>query len=342
MSLPYWKPTACLLALTAGGLFIWSDSKAAGPDKPAPDAKPTPPVSLPSPPPSFPPAAPPTGLPMPPLPESKPMPPSGPVVPELPKPPEPMKVEAPKPVEAPKTAVPPKPAGDLAMPPLPSSPAVPCPPCPSTPPPPMASSGTMPALPPAPAVKLADPVMPPKPAPAMGPTMIAVPATIPTTPAPMAPVVPVVAEAPATAPPATAAPAPMAVGPAPRYKLCVRMGHGQPRFEVSDGELVVLKGTCERVEMPAPREGLAQSMTNLQALGNVRVSGPGLDGRCDQLVILSLKGEVLLKGNVQLHTHKGKSSSELNADQVIYQLSGSTASNGAKPQSGITPVSGTR
>src|SRR5262249_16097945 len=116
-------------------------------------------------------------------------------------------------------------------------------------------------------------------------------------------------------------------------------------FEISDGEVIVLKGTCERIEMPAPREGLAQAMTGLQATGNVRVTGPGLDGRCDQLVILSAKGEVLLKGNVQVHPHKGRSASDLSADQLIYQLTsaagGMTAAGAGKSNSGITPVSAT-
>lgn len=102
-------------------------------------------------------------------------------------------------------------------------------------------------------------------------------------------------------------------------RLSVRTGTGTPRFEIRDGDHLLLKVTSEKMEMHAAHSATAP-LPGLCATGKVKVHGSGLDGTCDQLLVVSESGEVVLKGNVRLTCYRAGSSSEIMAEQMKFQL----------------------
>lgn len=136
---------------------------------------------------------------------------------------------------------------------------------------------------------------------------------IPNTPARPTPIMPVatnpVASTPALAPAA--------------YKLHVRMGGNLgPRFEVRDGDSLLLKVYCDHIDMQGTKG--ATTIPGLTATGRVRVAGSGVSGTCDSLTIVSAKGEVKLQGNVKLTCYRGNASSEISGESMSFQLKGTT------------------
>ncbi len=144
--------------------------------------------------------------------------------------------------------------------------------------------------------------------------------------APAAPIAPAVSVPQSAEPPVASAPA---SGP---FKMFLRMGgSAQPRFEVKDGDAMILKVYFDHVDLHAGNQGLT-------AKGNVRMHGSGLDGTCDQLSLSSTKGEVELKGNIRLNCYRGGASTLITADQMKFQLKG--ASDPAKShKTGTVPAS---
>lgn len=125
-----------------------------------------------------------------------------------------------------------------------------------------------------------------------------------------------------------------------KLKMLMRLGDGKPRFEIRqmNGEDLLLKVYGEKIEMQSPADGLkASPIAGVTASGQVRFVGPGIQGTCDQLSVLSGTGEVMLKGNVLLKTKRGKTWSELTADKMIYQIgsSGASSSHRSNP---VSPV----
>lgn len=105
--------------------------------------------------------------------------------------------------------------------------------------------------------------------------------------------------------------------------MLMRLGDGTPRFEIrnSTGEELLFKVYGEKMELQqSPDSSRASSLAGVTAIGNVRFTGPGVEGTCNQLSILSGTGEVLLKGNIHMKTKKGKTWSELTAEKMIYQI----------------------
>jgi hypothetical protein len=127
-----------------------------------------------------------------------------------------------------------------------------------------------------------------------------------------------------------------------KLRMVMRLDSSTPRFEVRNvsGDDLLLKVSCEKIEMKGTAEQARDShLAGVTAVGTVKFTGPGVQGTCDQLAILSGTGEVLLQGNVKLKTKRGKTWSELIADKMIYQLGhsglGASSANGsgAKPAS---------
>ena len=132
---------------------------------------------------------------------------------------------------------------------------------------------------------------------------------------------------------------PSKVGESTRLKMLLRMGDGQPRFEIRNAGTteLLLKVYGEKIEMQAPPD--AQStLAGVSAIGRVRFTAPGLEGTCDHLTILSGTGEVLLKGNIHLKTKHGKSSSEMTAEKMVYQIGTTGLVSQGTPRSPITPA----
>jgi hypothetical protein len=232
--------------------------------------------------------------------------PAAPVKPEVKDPPAPPMIDAPKPpvTAVPKPDHPKAPPADLDIPPVVKPTADPVPPPPvkvETPAPPMPM-----ATPPLPTLTPEVPMATPK-----APETVRVPV-----------------------PPLGSHKA----GEATRLKMLLRMGDGQPRFEIRNSGTteLLMKVYGEKIEMQAPPDAKS-TLAGVTAIGRVRFTAPGLEGTCDHLTILSGTGEVLLKGNIHLKTKHGKAWSEMTAEKMVYQIGTTGLTAPTAPR--VTPAS---
>lgn len=361
MTLNRWKVLACTLTVGVGGLAVFATPPSGTKADPAKDPAPLPPMTVK-------PASPVNGddtpapilpvkaeepakpakteelefsVPLPPVPVLPPMkappvaePANLPVFEPVTPPPAPMPVpmlllpvagEEPK-VTAPKPS-PTKPAVVDTVPPIPL-PGIPKPdvkllPLPQAPKAPMVDKVVpLPETPKAPMVDFDSPPPPRTPAPPVPPTNLLPPPTTPSVP-----------DSPAVPPRATKAPVADA-----KLKMLLRIGDGQPRFEIRNSATteLLLKVYGEKIEMAAPPEG-RPTVAGVMAIGRVKFTAPGIEGTCDHLTILSGTGEVLLKGNIHLKTKYGKSWSEMTAEKMVYQIGTNGLSAPTRPT--VTPAS---
>jgi hypothetical protein len=121
--------------------------------------------------------------------------------------------------------------------------------------------------------------------------------------------------------------------------MLLRMGDGQPRFEIrnSASTELLLKVYGEKIEMQAPPDAKS-SLAGVTAMGRVRFIAPGIEGTCDHLTILSGTGEVLLKGNIHLKSKRGKGWSEMTAEKMVYQI-GTAGLSAPAARNPVTPAS---
>ncbi|MFL5342364.1 MAG: hypothetical protein ACJ8F7_19625 [Gemmataceae bacterium] len=323
----YWRTLVCALALGICGLAVWADETLKTP-APAnkehgtvvPETKPAAPVAKSQPAPADD-AAPAKEfvIGLPPMPE--PAPPAAvknadPINPSLAQSPD-LAIALPTPKnESEKKSEPPKPS-NLEPPPAPPIPT-----------PKLEAPPALPSPPPLPPAAIDIPPAPPKldpPALPKAETTRPPDVTLPPPPPPVSPkldlpppVVPAIPSFRPPAPPADPTPASF-TKPAAPYKLYLRMGAGQSRFDIKEGDLVVLKVSFEKIELHGAQEGSAM-LPGLTASGHVKLHGAGLDGTCDSLTIVSSKGEVQLKGNVRMTCYRGATSSQIMAEQMSFQL----------------------
>jgi hypothetical protein len=231
--------------------------------------------------------------------EKKPsLPPAPPVSDLVPTPPAAAPVEVIRPLKA--DSGPPSPGG--ITPPLPGKPT---PPAPSVPP--SLEPGSLPPAKP-PAAPLGDgSEVPPIPERGAG-----APASV--TPTPY------------TAPAATAVQA----GQTP-FRILLRVGEGEPTFEVKNGDNLVLKVACEKVDIKSPEKGAG--MSEVTARGKVRFAGFGAEGTCEELKFFAGTGEVSMTGTVkvQVKDKLGRVESELTTGSMKYKIDTSAVGGQIKP-----------
>lgn len=362
MTLNRWKILACSLTIGVGGLAVFATP-------PAGDKKETPkePALLPT---SVKPAVPPTAadtpapivpvkaeeIELPPLPAPKAedkKPSSEPVF-------EPISPPAPLILKAGAEEVKPPAKPDEKAPPvvLPPAPVIDVTPVKPIAPPAALKAETSPPpaidfeIPIVPMTKPAAPASPPRPevitppAPPTSPKPESIPLVPPITkpdPAPpLTPPLPMETK-PAITPtpyiePKPSTPAPLKNADSAKLKMLLRMGDGEPRFEIRNSMTteLLLKVYGEKIEMQSPPESRS-SVAGVTAIGRVRFTAPGIEGTCDHLTILSATGEVLLKGNIRMKTKSGKAWSELTAEKMVYQIGASGLATPSKPP--VTPAS---
>jgi hypothetical protein len=121
--------------------------------------------------------------------------------------------------------------------------------------------------------------------------------------------------------------------------MLLRMGDGQPRFEIRNTATtqLLLKVYGEKIEMQAPPDGKS-SLAGVTAIGRVRFTAQGVEGTCDHLTILSATGEVLLKGNIHMKCKRGKAWSEMTAEKMVYQI-GTAGMSAPAARNPVTPAS---
>jgi hypothetical protein len=202
---------------------------------------------------------------------------------------------------------------------------------------PPALPGTPTALPTAPTLPATTPTPPapikavePTPAPAITPALPR--AAEPTPPAAPTPT-PIVEPAPARVAPTVPAqqPAPQAAAAASRYRILLRVGEGEPTFEVKHGDDLVLRVVCEKVDVKSPERGSGPS--SVVATGRVRFVGFGAEGTCESLSFLSGTGEVTMTGGVrvQVKDKLGRVESELTSDRLQYRIDAAHLQGMARP-----------
>ncbi|HYH63631.1 MAG TPA: hypothetical protein VD866_02930 [Urbifossiella sp.] len=218
---------------------------------------------------------------------------------KLPELPTPVKVELPRPASVPTPVV--IPASGTTLPDLP--PMIPA-----------APKAAAPTAPPTPPVT----VEPTAPTTSLIPTPPAPSAVVPTPPSAVPPT-PSIDPAPATRP-APAAAVQQVAATANRFRILLRVGEGEPMFEVKSGDDLVLRVVCEKVDVKSPEKGSGPS--SVVASGRVRFVGFGAEGTCDSLSFQAGSGEVSMTGavRVQVKDRIGRVESELTSDRLQYRL----------------------
>ncbi|HEY1192003.1 MAG TPA: hypothetical protein VGE74_30515, partial [Gemmata sp.] len=130
----------------------------------------------------------------------------------------------------------------------------------------------------------------------------------------------------------TVAPADAAVkAGAPKYRILLRVGEGEPTFEVKAGDDLVLKVACEKVDIKSPEKGAGLSAVT--ARGKVRFAGFGVEGTCEELSFMAGTGEVSMSGEVkvQMKDKLGRVESELSTSILKYKIDTSAVGAAIKP-----------
>ena len=148
---------------------------------------------------------------------------------------------------------------------------------------------------------------------------------------PLNPVIPI------DPPASTLKPTPAAIVPvsnvstsASKFRIVLRVGEGEPTFEVRSGDDLLLKVMCEKVDIKSPEKGPGPSI--VKATGKVRFTGFGAEGTCDELAFLAGTGEVDMTGSVRIHVKDrlGRVESELSTETMKYKIDPS-ATGSLKP-----------
>lgn len=304
---------------------------------------------------STPPAPPaPTNV-LPPLPDFPAMKPADvtpPVLPPIPSsaPTAPMSKPEAGPIKPGTPSAPPAPIADL-VPPTPAKPTPPISAPPTTPPAPAAGpdgrgltgtpmftgpageplplNPTKPAIPPVVGASGTQPTGPNTPVaspPNVGGPMIPAPGTI--TPAPPAGL-PDVPPSGIETPPLR--PAPTVPVAESKFRILLRVGEGEPTFEVKNGDNLVLKVACEKVDIKSPEKG--SGLSEVTARGKVRFVGFGAEGTCNELKFMAGTGQVEMTGDVkvQVKDKLGRVESELTTGTLKYKIDASAVAGQIKP-----------
>jgi hypothetical protein len=115
------------------------------------------------------------------------------------------------------------------------------------------------------------------------------------------------------------------------YRILLRVGEGEPTFEVKNGDNLVLKVACEKVDIKSPEKGAG--MSEVVARGKVRFAGFGAEGTCDELKFFAGTGEVSMSGTVrvQVKDKLGRVESELTTASMKYKIDSSAVGGQIKP-----------
>jgi lipopolysaccharide export system protein LptA len=116
-----------------------------------------------------------------------------------------------------------------------------------------------------------------------------------------------------------------------KFRIVLRVGDGEPTFEVRSGDDLVLKVVSDKVDVKSPEKGSGPS--TVKASGKVHFVGFGAEGNCDELAFLAGTGEVNLTGNVKVHVKDklGRIESELSTERLMYKIDASAIGGSLKP-----------
>ena len=104
-----------------------------------------------------------------------------------------------------------------------------------------------------------------------------------------------------------------------KLKVTLQMDDGNPKFEVRDGEEVVLKVISDKVDVTSPKNK-GERWSTLKAMGQVKFMTPGGDGFCDELHVVPGTGEVIAVGHVKFTYNWGKVETSATAEKMNFRL----------------------
>ncbi len=104
-----------------------------------------------------------------------------------------------------------------------------------------------------------------------------------------------------------------------KLRVNLQMDEGNPKFEVRDGEEVVLKVVSDKVDVTSPKNK-GERWSTLKAMGQVKFMTPGGDGYCDELQVVPGTGEVIAVGHVKFTYNWGKVETSATAEKMNFRL----------------------
>jgi hypothetical protein len=134
------------------------------------------------------------------------------------------------------------------------------------------------------------------------------------------------------APPSPAVvPASSVSAAAAKFRIVLRVGEGEPKFEVRNGDDLILKVISEKIDVKSPEKG--NGLSSVKASGKVHFAGFGAEGTCEELSFLAGTGEVTLTGHVKIQVKDklGRVESELATETVKYRIDVSALGGSLKP-----------
>ena len=116
-----------------------------------------------------------------------------------------------------------------------------------------------------------------------------------------------------------------------KLRIVLRVGEGEPTFEVRSGDDLLMKVICEKVDVVSPEKGTG--LSSVKAHGKVHFAGFGAEGTCDELSFLAGTGEVSMTGSVKIQVKDklGRVESELTTENVKYRIDASSIGGMLKP-----------
>jgi hypothetical protein len=97
------------------------------------------------------------------------------------------------------------------------------------------------------------------------------------------------------------------------YRVRMEMIGAITQIELMRGDEVTLRVQCDRVDVQMPSGGI-------QAIGKVCVSAPGIDIRCNRMMIGWQAGEIAMEGQVRILCQNGQQRTEMSAESVNCRL----------------------
>src|SRR5207244_511147 len=113
---------------------------------------------------------------------------------------------------------------------------------------------------------------------------------------------------------------PLPMGPCP-WTLKMTIVDGLTVMEARIGKEIQFRIVCEKLDLQTPRGAI-------HAQGDVKISGAGLDGHCDRLLINWHVDQIVVEGNAYLKCLREGHDVELTADRLSLRLSESSTVKG--------------
>jgi hypothetical protein len=108
------------------------------------------------------------------------------------------------------------------------------------------------------------------------------------------------------------------------WTLHLEIVKGRTILTAETGKAASFRIDCERLELKAPQG-------NIQAVGNVKISGTGLEGNSDRLTVNLQEDQVILEGRAALVSRRQGENIEVKGERLCLRLVKTSADDDEKP-----------